>query len=282
MFVRYRTLGLILVKRDWGEADQLFTVYTKDFGKLEILGKAIRKISSKLRSGIEIFYLSEIEFIQGKAYKTLTDAILINNFKNLRKNLERLDVAKKIADDLDNFVRGEEPDEKIWQLILETFEKLNNLQLTTYNSQLIYYYFFWNFISILGYKPELYFCTVCQKKLTEARKDLCARSKPEKLYFSAKEGGIICPNCSKKFKDKIEIKPEVVKILRKILEKDWEILSRLKNIEEYLQSLETISENYSSLICRVAWQRGERRSDSFFELEEKNDNMNGYEEKKKF
>jgi len=282
MFVRYRTLGLILVKRDWGEADQLFTVYTKDFGKLEILGKAIRKISSKLRSGIEIFYLSEIEFIQGKAYKTLTDAILINNFKNLRKNLERLDVAKKIADDLDNFVRGEEPDEKIWQLILETFEKLNNLQLTTYNSQLIYYYFFWNFISILGYKPELYFCTVCQKKLTEARKDLCARSKPEKLYFSAKEGGIICPNCSKKFKDKIEIKPEVVKILRKILEKDWEILSRLKNIEEYLQSLETISENYSSLICRVAWQRGERRSDSFFELEEKNDNMNEYEEKKKF
>jgi len=282
MFVRYRTLGLILVKRDWGEADQLFTVYTKDFGKLEILGKAIRKISSKLRSGIEIFYLSEIEFIQGKAYKTLTDAILINNFKNLRKNLERLDVAKKIADDLDNFVRGEEPDEKIWQLILETFEKLNNLQLTTYNSQLIYYYFFWNFISILGYKPELYFCTVCQKKLTEARKDLCARSKPEKLYFSAKEGGIICPNCSKKFKDKIEIKPEVVKILRKILEKDWEILSRLKNIEEYLQSLETISENYSSFICRVAWQRGERRSDSFFELEEKNDNMNGYEEKKKF
>jgi len=273
MFVRYRTLGLILVKRDWGEADQLFTVYTKDFGKLEILGKAIRKISSKLRSGIEIFYLSEIEFIQGKAYKTLTDAILINNFKNLRKNLERLDVAKKIADDLDNFVRGEEPDEKIWQLILETFEKLNNLQLTTYNSQLIYYYFFWNFISILGYKPELYFCTVCQKKLTEARKDLCARSKPEKLYFSAKEGGIICPNCSKKFKDKIEIKPEVVKILRKILEKDWEILSRLKNIEEYLQSLETISENYSSFICRVAWQRGERRSDSFFELEEKNDNI---------
>ena len=282
MFVRYRTLGLILVKRDWGEADQLFTVYTKDFGKLEILGKAIRKISSKLRSGIEIFYLSEIEFIQGKAYKTLTDAILINNFKNLRKNLERLDVAKKIADDLDNFVRGEEPDEKIWQLILETFEKLNNLQLTTYNSQLIYYYFFWNFISILGYKPELYFCTVCQKKLTEARKDLCARSKPEKLYFSAKEGGIICPNCSKKFKDKIEIKPEVVKILRKILEKDWEILSRLKNIEEYLQSLETISKNYSSFICQVAWQRGERRSDSFFELEEKNDNMNGYEEKKKF
>ena len=76
MFLNYRTKGFIFKKEDRGEADQLFTIYTKDFGKLEILGKAIRKISSKLRSGAETFYLSEIEFIQGKTYKTLTDAIL--------------------------------------------------------------------------------------------------------------------------------------------------------------------------------------------------------------
>jgi len=68
MFVHYRTQGLILKKEDQGEADLLFTIYTKDFGKLEILGRAIRKISSKLRSGAEIFYLSEVEFIQGKIY----------------------------------------------------------------------------------------------------------------------------------------------------------------------------------------------------------------------
>ena len=250
MFVHYRTLGLILAKRDRGEADQLFTVYTRDFGKLEVLGKAIRKISSKLRSGVEIFYLSEIEFIQGKIYKTLTDVLLIKKFQNLKKNLERLDIAYGISEDLDNFVRGEEPDKKIWQLILEVFERLNNSQLTTYNLQLIYYYFFWNFISILGYKPELYFCPSCQKKL-----------KPEKLYFSAKEGGIICQDCSKSFGvpsgSGIETKQEVVKILRKILEKDWKILSRLRNIEEYLKSIETISKNYSSFI-----------------LEKRNDNMN--------
>jgi len=264
MFLKYRTQGLIFKKEERGEADQLFTVFTRDFGKLEVLGKAIRKISSKLRSGIEIFYLSEIEFIQGKIYKTLTDAFLIEKFQNLRKDLERLDIAYKISEDLDNFVKGEEPDEKIWQLILETFEKLNNPNLqssitseasgdepkgsSTCNLQ--YYYFFWNFISILGYKPELYFCPICRKKL-----------KPEKLYFSSKEGGIICQDCSKSFGvpsgSGIETKPEVVKILRKILEKDWKILSRLKNIEEYLKSIETISKNYSSFI-----------------LEKRNDNMN--------
>ena len=86
MFFKYRTQGFILKKEDRGETDQLFTIFTRDFGKLEVLGKAIRKISSKLRSGMEIFYLSEIEFIQGKTYKTLTDIFLIKKFQNLRKN----------------------------------------------------------------------------------------------------------------------------------------------------------------------------------------------------
>jgi len=248
MFFKYLTPGFILKKEDRGEADQLFTVYTRDFGKLKILGKAIRKISSKLRSGMEIFYLSEIEFIQGKIYKTLTDIFLIKKFQNLRKTLERLAIAKKISDDIDNFIKGEEPDEKIWQLLTEAFKNLDNLNLksTIGNLQLLYYHFFWNFISILGYKPELYFCPLCQKKL-----------KPEKLYFNAKEGGIICGDCAKRYKTGIETKPEVVKILRKILEKDWKILLRLRNIEEYLEVMETISQNYSAFI-----------------LEKRNDNMN--------
>ena len=255
MFNHYRTQGFILKKTDQGESDRIFTIFTKDFGRLKLLAKAERKIKSKLRAGLELFYLSEIEFIQGKTYKTITDAFLIEKFQNLRRNLERLTIIYKVANDLDNFVKGEEPDEKIWHLLNETFEKLNNSSLKIENwrakrsasssrsllsaeapkLKIIYYCFFWNFISILGYKPELYFCSSCQKKL-----------KPEKLYFRAKEGGIICPNCSKNFKDKIEIKPEVVKILRKILEKDWKILLRLKLFEEYLKSLETIYKNYSS------------------------------------
>jgi DNA repair protein RecO (recombination protein O) len=89
MFVRHRTLGLVFKKEDRGEADQIFKIFTKDFGKIEVLGKGIRKISSKLRSQIDIFYLSEIEFIQGKIYKRLTDALLIEKYKNLRKSFKR-------------------------------------------------------------------------------------------------------------------------------------------------------------------------------------------------
>ncbi|OIP76093.1 MAG: DNA repair protein RecO [Parcubacteria group bacterium CG2_30_36_18] len=238
MFLNYWTKGFILKKEDRGEADQIFTIYTKDFGKLEILGKAIRKISSKLRSGAETFYLSEIEFIQGKTYKTLTDAILVEKFKNLRKDLKRLPIAYKISEILDNLVRGQEADEKIWYLLNETFNKLNNCQIVKLsNCQLLYYYFLWSLLSILGYKPELYNCSLCQKKLI-----------PEKLYFNPKEGGIICQNCFKKLKSGKEVKPEIVKILRIMLEKNWITLSKLKIEKLYLKSLAEISKECYSYI----------------------------------
>ena len=238
MFRHYRTQGFILKKTERGEADRIFIIYTKDFGKLEILAKAERKIKSKLKGGLELFYLSEIEFIQGKTHKTLTDAILIENFPILRKDLERLPIAYRISEVLDNLIKGQEADEKIWNLLNETFQKLNNQQLTINNQQLLYYYFLWNLLSILGYQPELYNCSLCQKKLL-----------PEKLYFNLKEGGIICQSCFKKLKSGKETDSETVKILRIILEKNWPILSKLKIEAKYLKGLASISKNYLSLIC---------------------------------
>jgi len=240
MFIHYRTQGFILKKIDRGEVDRIFTIYTKDFGKLELLAKAERKIKSKLRGGLELFYLSEIEFIQGKTHKTLTDAILIDKFKNLRRDLKRLAIAYKISEVLDNLVKDQEPDEKIWQLLNEVFSKLNSLEIKNSKLEILYHYFLWNLLSILGYQPELYNCSLCQKKVT-----------PEKLYFSQKEGGLICPSCFRKIGvpsgSGQEVKPETIKILRIILKKDWPTLSKLKIEAKYLKELSLVcGENLSS------------------------------------
>lgn len=236
MSLHYRTQGVILSKKDRGEADQIFTIFTKDFGKIEVLGKGIRKIVSKLRSSICDFYLSEIEFVQGKNYKILTDALLIEKFGEIRKVLLKLKIILKISRVLDVLVEKEEPDERIWELLIEILKRLKNSPILVLKLYLIYHYFFWNLISILGYKPQLYFCLFCQKKL-----------KPERLYFSL-QGGITCNLCSKNDKLKIPISAEEVKILRKILEKDWRILEKLKFKKRYLQSLEKIAKFYLKAI----------------------------------
>ncbi|MEK7540730.1 MAG: DNA repair protein RecO [Patescibacteria group bacterium] len=245
MAVYYRTQGFIFKKKDIFEADRVFSIFTYDFGRLEIFGKAIRKITSKLRKGTEIFSLSEIDFIQGKNRKTLTNTITIEKFRNIMQDPARLKISYKISEILDNFIKGQEKDESIFTLLKETLNKLNNSNLQASGVQLIYYYFLWNFLSIIGYHPETQKCVVCGLKLN-----------PYLLYFSNKDGGTICKNCSNHNIEKKEACPEyyqrinsdIVKILRLIFKGDWQILSKLKVDKFSLNLLKEISENYCCYI----------------------------------
>ena len=237
-FTHYRTQGIFLKKEDRGEADQLFTIFTKDYGKLGVLGRAIRKIKSKLRSGAELFYLSEIEFIQGKSYKTLTDAISIDKFKNLRENHQKLEIAYKIADVLNSLAAPEQNDEKIWQLLLATFRKIENWKTENQKLKILYYYFLWKLFGFLGYAPELYFCTICGQKLL-----------PETFWFLPKEGGVVCWRCFTKLsqdekKEGKEISVDSVKILRIFLKENWGFVKKIKYPPESIKNLKDITETY--------------------------------------
>lgn len=237
MFIHYRSQGFVLGEEERGETDKIFTVFTKDFGKLKISGKAIRKIKSKLRAGIQPFYLSEIEFIQGKNQKILTDAIPLDKFLNIKKNLNKLRIISKITEVFDNLVRGEEPDKKLWNLLLEVFKGLDVSPSSRSLYSLIYYYFIWNLFSILGYKPTFNQCVICQKKLI-----------PGVLYFDTKQGGSVCSGCFKKSKKGEKIEIETIKILKVLLEKKWEIFFKLKIETKHHKNLKKISEDYLSYL----------------------------------
>jgi DNA repair protein RecO (recombination protein O) len=239
MFLRYRDFGFVFKKEEKGETDQIFKIFSRDFGKIEVLAKGIRKISSKLRSQIEIFYLSEIEFVQGKFFKRLTDALLIEKFKFLRKSLKRLSIAYQISDVLERLIAGQEKDEKIFDLILNTFKNLNDPKISSKICNLGYYYFFWNLISILGQKPEIYFCSSCQRKLETGD-----------VYFNYNEGGLICFKCFNEIKEGKRIKRNVVKILKFILEDDFNSVKKLKVNDEELLQLKEISNLYFNFLIQ--------------------------------
>lgn len=233
MAIYYRTKGFVFKKDDRSEADRIFAIFTKDFGKIEVRARAIRKITSKLRGGIDTFCLSEVEFIQGKNYKTLTDSIAVEKFNGIIQNLEKLIILNKIAELLNSFIKGQEKDEKLWNLISDIFQKLDKHELTDNGQQLLYLYFFWNFFSELGYMPEIQKCAKCREKLN-----------PYSLYFSNKEGGVVCKKCFRLGNEAQKINSDIVKILRLIFKKDWQTISRLK-IELLSQNLlKQISDNY--------------------------------------
>ncbi len=152
MSSRQRTKGVVLQISSFREKDKIIIFYTKEFGQLEILGKSIRKKQAKLRSFVQFPYFSEIDFIQGKNHKILTDAILINNFSNIRKNLKRITLAYKMAYTMNSLINNPEKDEKIWQLLLSVFYFLDKERFSESKCSYLYNYFLWNLLILLGYK----------------------------------------------------------------------------------------------------------------------------------
>jgi len=155
MAVHYRTQGIILRKQDIGEADRIFVVFTKDFGKLTLRAISERKITSKLRGGLELFNLSELEFIQGKTHKTITDAVPVSLYPAMRKSLERVRAMARFAEVADDLLRGQERDDKIWNLFMEILAVLDKPVLEEREIDMLAYYFLWKFLSLAGYSPQL-------------------------------------------------------------------------------------------------------------------------------
>ncbi len=84
---QFKTEGVILKRKDFGEADRILTVFTKKFGKISILARGVRKITSRRAGNVELLNRVMMFLHQGKNFFILTEAQSINTFENLKNNL---------------------------------------------------------------------------------------------------------------------------------------------------------------------------------------------------
>ena len=145
-----KTEGIVLKKADSNEVDQLLVVYTKELGKVFISAKGTKKLESKLRYSIEPITYVQLIFVKGKNFLILKDAVIKNQFLEIKKDLEKLKTAKQIKGFIDEAIVGEEKDEKVWKLILKTLKDL----FVWSRAPHIVMDFKKNLIRILGYDPE--------------------------------------------------------------------------------------------------------------------------------
>jgi len=145
-----KTEAIVLKSADAGEVDRLLTIYSKELGKVRILAKGVKKIESKLRYSIEPFSYVQLILIEGRSFYILKDAVLIDQFLGVKRDLKKLVVAQKIREIIDQAIVGQEKDEDVWDLILRTFKKINQelIELSIVKE------FFKNLIVFLGYDPQ--------------------------------------------------------------------------------------------------------------------------------
>jgi DNA repair protein RecO (recombination protein O) len=120
-------------------------------GKINVQAKGVKKVESKLRPHIEPISYSQLILVEGKNSLILKDAILIDQFLNIKKDLEKIKIAKELADLIDEAIAGQEGDENIWKLVLSAFKHLDGDN----NMSGLVKHFQKKLIQLLGYDPEM-------------------------------------------------------------------------------------------------------------------------------
>jgi len=147
MIKTYKTVGLILNQKNFFEADRLLTVFTKDFGRLRLLAKSVRKLTSRKRGHLELFSQVKIVCAKGKNLDLITEAETVNNFPVLRRNLNRVRIAYLLCELVNDLTAENQEHDDVYQLLL------NNLLLLDSSSapQNLIFNFEKSLLELLGF-----------------------------------------------------------------------------------------------------------------------------------
>lgn len=129
------------------EADRLLTIYTKDFGKILVKARAVKKSQAKLKGHLELFLYSDLMFAEGRNLDIVTGAETIDNFSLIHNHLPSLAGAYCLSELIDRLIAGPETDENIWELILLSFQELDREQ----DAKLLLKNFSAKFLEMMGY-----------------------------------------------------------------------------------------------------------------------------------
>ncbi len=147
----HKATGIIIKRQDFGEADRLITVFTKEQGKIHMKAKGVRKITSKRASHIELLNHVSLSFYKGQGMPVLMEAVTIMSYESIKKNLPRVGIAYHICELIDGLCPENEKQENIFGLLHNLLHQLG----TTNQVSSVVHSFEIQLLTLLGYlSPE--------------------------------------------------------------------------------------------------------------------------------
>lgn len=230
----YKTEALILKVRSWGEADQLVTLFSRERGKLVAMAKGARKPQSKLRAGIQPLTYSDLMLHTGRSIDRITGSQSLRGY-NLRDQLDKLTLGMYWADLLDRVLPERESNPPIFDLALKSLAVLETAGFNGSRLEAFSLFVEWSLIGLMGYQPCLDCCVACREPREVERERV--------FFFSAAEGGLLCPPCSLEAGGLLRLTAPTVAVLRRWPLMGFEQFSRLTVSPASRREIDRVIEN---------------------------------------
>ena len=173
-----KTEAIVLSVKNWGEADRIATLFSKEYGKTEAVAYGARKPRSALAASVQLFTQAEMTLAEGKRIDTLKQCHIIRSFRMLREDLTRRAYGSFLTEVCEVLTMGGERDEELYERMLLFLEMIEtrNPRIAALSGAL-------QLMKHGGFGPITERCSACG---CEPQKD---------VFFDRQLGGIVCEAC---------------------------------------------------------------------------------------
>jgi DNA repair protein RecO (recombination protein O) len=227
----FRVEAVVLRHSDWGEADRILTLYTRERGKVRAIAKGARKIRSRKAGHLEPFTRVTLQLAKGHDLLIVTQADTLDAYLPLGQDLVKIGYASYAVELLDRFTYEDESENyAIFRLLTEILSRI----ATEPDPWLAIRYYEVRLLDLLGYRPHLFECANCGEGI-----------KAVDQFFSPASGGVLCPKCGAGLPGVWGVSVQALKYFRHFQRSTYSEAERARRPGQAVQNeLETLIQKY--------------------------------------
>ena len=225
--------AVIISHKDFGEADRLIRLFSLEHGKLSAIAKGARKIRSRKAAHIEPFTYTALVLAKGQTFWIITQADTKAGYPNIREDLRKTAKAAYILELADQLTGDEQTEPAIFRLITDTLQRIDAVK-DPFNAVLN---FELRLLGFTGFRPDFFHCVGCHKEI-----------QPQDQFFSAQQGGVLCPGCAMPGGSHVPVSQNTLKYLRHFQRSAYSRLEKIKLDEKTGSEIYKVISPYISYV----------------------------------
>ncbi len=120
----FKTEGIIIKRRNYGEADRMLTVFTKNYGKMQVKATGVRKIISRRSPHVELLNHVQLTLYKGQGMPILTEAQTLKDFSPIKEDLTKVGYAYHVCELIDGLCAEDQEHQLVFELLYKTLKRL--------------------------------------------------------------------------------------------------------------------------------------------------------------
>lgn len=215
--------GIILNTRNYNETSKILDIFTKKYGVIGVIAKGCKSLKSNLRSVTDkLTYATFTIYYKKDKLSILTEASVINNFSNIKKDITSISYASYLLD-LTNQVYKQNNSTDLYNYLISALNKINE----GFNPLVITNIIELKYLDYLGIMPNLEGCIVCGSKNV--------------ITLSSDKGGYLCKNC---VTNEPKSSDKAIKLVRMYYYVDIDKISKLDLSKDVINEVNNFIDDY--------------------------------------